>query len=701
MSQPFDASDFFDESEMTPEQPLSAMGQTMRVMQDLRRGNEILVGRRAFIVERTSGITVHLVAAKSKGKKMYGLDPQEDGSVNVVELFGGSGDRKPGVPVVVNGLLGVKATPMRHDNPLKNGCSSETISENIRESMHAGKPQKQAVAIALSHHRQQGCAYPPTRKGNPAGRDPRDARDQEQEVDERTEGSAEACPARGDDPHMWGWFGRPKNECYTCGETRPRAKKGARTAPRKGNPVDQAQEVTAFFHAWRSGGLRGYRVPLEVPEWMDDVAESAGVRAAWEDRIKLYASTDDLGISDKEVERRMVDFIRAADAKHRAKWAHLEIRLSPHGSEYEVMEIGIDAAGVPHTLRRHTVTSRDEAAASSRARIERAVAGGEADGGKIRVVDRRSVASTVFLWPSAFAKTQVARYRMGLAKLMMTLNRLSPAVASSPQGLALRLSLPVRPGDQASPFDDDPGLVRRALAELEHDGRVEHVARGLWRWRETPAKRHQNPITLHPNREQWEGLSRGVRLSSLPQHELAVGTEHELEHSRSRLVARRTAADHLVEDPAYYTHLAAMEGHRPNPVDEIEPSKDMRSIQRALSRIGWEISYVDANAVSGVLRVQVRRGDLIVTLHGESNRGVVMVERRSASRVPVGRRGDRFMAERIETELVAPPIRVQGFRVGMRVLCNIIAENAQIPTGEVRGTIGAPILALMEAGDGR
>lgn len=43
------------------------------------------------------------------------------------------------------------------DMPLSKGKGKKAISQNIRTEVHEGKPQKQAVAIALSEARRAGA----------------------------------------------------------------------------------------------------------------------------------------------------------------------------------------------------------------------------------------------------------------------------------------------------------------------------------------------------------------------------------------------------------------------------------------------------------------------------------------------------------------------------------------------------------------
>jgi len=48
--------------------------------------------------------------------------------------------------------------------PLEKSKSKKAVSRNIKTEMEAGKPQKQAVAIALNVARKAGAKIPKTKK---------------------------------------------------------------------------------------------------------------------------------------------------------------------------------------------------------------------------------------------------------------------------------------------------------------------------------------------------------------------------------------------------------------------------------------------------------------------------------------------------------------------------------------------------------
>lgn len=55
--------------------------------------------------------------------------------------------------------------------PLKKGNSKDTISKNIKTEMRSGKPQNQAIAIAMEEAKKKGAKKKSSskKKGNPHG----------------------------------------------------------------------------------------------------------------------------------------------------------------------------------------------------------------------------------------------------------------------------------------------------------------------------------------------------------------------------------------------------------------------------------------------------------------------------------------------------------------------------------------------------
>lgn len=118
--------------------------------------------------------------------------------------------------------------------------------------------------------------------------------------------------------------------------------------------------------------------------------------------------------------------------------------------------------------------------------------------------------------------------------------------------------------------------------------------------------------------------------------------------------------------------------------------------QYALESMGWELLTCEIDLACAAARIELRCGDRHVTLDAREGRASITRERRVAKSVAVGRRGDRFLAERVGYELIGRT-RHEGVRSALRHLCSYVASNGTraLPPGAVRGLL-APVMALSE-----
>lgn len=119
-----------------------------------------------------------------------------------------------------------------------------------------------------------------------------------------------------------------------------------------------------------------------------------------------------------------------------------------------------------------------------------------------------------------------------------------------------------------------------------------------------------------------------------------------------------------------------------------------RTLVYALERLGWCLTNAEINNHLGTARVELRRGDLLVTLDARNHRATITRERVHTTTEVLGRRGDRYRADRLHTEFLGRT-RYDSTQQALQALALYVEDNAaahSLPTEHV-----LPILTNMHA----
>lgn len=123
------------------------------------------------------------------------------------------------------------------------------------------------------------------------------------------------------------------------------------------------------------------------------------------------------------------------------------------------------------------------------------------------------------------------------------------------------------------------------------------------------------------------------------------------------------------------------------PPDQQEPALSQRDALRAattaLARAGWELKTAEIDLVGNRARIEVSRGSRHVTLDVQNGAASVTREELEHVLVAVGRRGDRYMAERIRPRLLGrEKFEAGAVQDALRFFSDYLEDNG---TGELVG----------------
>lgn len=122
-------------------------------------------------------------------------------------------------------------------------------------------------------------------------------------------------------------------------------------------------------------------------------------------------------------------------------------------------------------------------------------------------------------------------------------------------------------------------------------------------------------------------------------------------------------------------------------VSDIALARTSDLLDAALSRVGFRLLAVEIDLTAGRARVEVKRHDgYMLTLDVRNGAGSITRERQRETVVAVGRRGDRFLANRLLMEFLGRT-RVVGARAALRCFADFIADNSTMTQIEARDAI--------------
>jgi hypothetical protein len=117
------------------------------------------------------------------------------------------------------------------------------------------------------------------------------------------------------------------------------------------------------------------------------------------------------------------------------------------------------------------------------------------------------------------------------------------------------------------------------------------------------------------------------------------------------------------------------------------------ALRSGLANMGWQVLAAEIDTAAMTARIEIRRSSLSVTFDARNGKATTTREMMASETAAVGRRGDRFLAERVRMRLLGRTSH-EGLRSGLRWLSAYIEQNASRPAihGEAR-ELFRPLLA--------